>query len=178
MTFYNQSVRSDPRTNIVTRFSLDVPLSLKLPGTCTCGGSICLPEGIGITLAEQELIRHEEREWFRHRLTCVKTSALRVTAHDTIARLWMAMLADAGFTDICYEPRRWDALATGDDAKHRRPDVLATNPITMVRWVLDFRLAWAESADVALPGLAAKMAEGFSGLQEPRLRRCHAAAGG
>ena len=43
--------------------------------------------------------------------TCVKAGGARIGTHDAIARIWVALLAAAGFLDIEYEPRRWDAEA-------------------------------------------------------------------
>lgn len=53
--------------------------------------------------------------WLRHRYTCPSASGLRIATHDNIARVWYAMLEAAGFQELAYEPRRWDAEAKSDE---------------------------------------------------------------
>ena len=142
------------KKTLVTRFALDVPLSMRAPRRCPCGQRIMLPTGH--SPEELEVAAETERQWLRHRYTCPTASGLRIKVHDSVVRLWVALLKDAGFTEVEYEPRRWDAEAGSDEEKHRRPDVTAFNPLTMQRWVLDVSAAWAEVAAGAAAKLAAR----------------------
>ena len=118
---------------MIARFALDVPPAMRRPRKCRCAVEIDLPVGIGRDPAERALVAEEERAWFVHRYTCVKAGGARIGTHDAIARIWVALLAAAGFLDIEYEPRRWDAEAGSDEAEHRRPNFTAVHPVTFQR---------------------------------------------
>ena len=76
--------------------------------------------GLGRDPTEQALAAEEERAWLVHRYTSAKAGEARTGTHDAIARIWLALLAAAGWLDIEYEPRRWDAEAGSDEADHRK----------------------------------------------------------
>jgi hypothetical protein len=82
---------------LITRFALDVPLSIRPPRSCTCGA--CIDLSGAFTKADIEIERETERVWLRHRFTCPSASGLRIATHDQIARLWVALLKAAGFTN-------------------------------------------------------------------------------
>ena len=100
--------------------------------------------------------------------------------HDQVARIWVALLTAAGFKDVTYEDRRWDAAAGSDEAKHRRPDIVAFNPVTQQRWVIDVSLAWAPAAEGAKASLAARNRERYkvSSYREGMGRRVREAEAG
>ena len=145
------------KKTVITRFALDVPLCLQSPHRCACGQCIILPDGH--TPAEEEVAKEVQRQWLRHRYTCPSASGLRIATHDAVVREWYAMVKEAGFKELQWEPRSWDAERGSDEEQHRRPDLTAYNPMTMQRWVMDVTVAWAEVAPGTNPKLAANTRE-------------------
>ena len=148
------------KKTLITRFALDVPHGMRAPRRCSCGKCIQLPDAPW-SADDVEIAQEAERMWLRHRYTCPSASGLRIATHDNIARVWYAMLEAAGFQELAYEPRRWDAEAKSDEAEHRRPDILAFNPCTFGRWVMDVSMAWAAVGIGADCRLAAKAREAY-----------------
>ena len=126
------------------------------------------------------MVKEAEREWLTHNYTCPSAAGLRTAVHDKIARFWVALLVSAGWRNVRYEDRRWDAAAGSDEAKHRRPDITAIHPEKLQKWVFDVSVAWAPAAAGAKAGLAARGRERYkvSAYRDSMARRVEEAARG